>query len=228
MGVDIWWLPFLLSFSPSQIYQLSSIVVHCPVTRPITQNFEEPTSRISYLYHLALESEPIESQVTMSDLIRDAPIGAILRWATRNKILQYPEEKPDFHCPTCYSPSQATPTPEKAEPSLPVIDTLHGDVLPSKPESDDAILEKRKTLERTVTASTASSSASNLNRPQTTASARPGLERVATREALQASVTREDLERQFTIASVTRGPSKAVEPAKLDDGTILVDWYTTG
>ncbi|EON66619.1 hypothetical protein W97_05865 [Coniosporium apollinis CBS 100218] len=163
----------------------------------------------------------------MSDLIRDAPIGAILRWATGNKILQYPEEKPDFHCPTCYSSSQATPTPEKAEPSLPVVDTLHGDVLPSKPESDDAILEKRKTLERTVTASTASSSASNLNRPRTTASARPGLERVATREALQASVTREDLERQFTIASVTRGPSKPVEPAKLDDGTILVDWYTT-
>ncbi|KAJ9661720.1 hypothetical protein H2201_006391 [Coniosporium apollinis] len=163
----------------------------------------------------------------MSALIRDAPIGAILRWATGNKILQYPEEKPDFHCPRCYNSSQATSTPEKAEPSLPAIDTVREDVHSNRSESDDAILEKRKTLERTATASTASSSASQVNRIRTTPSARPRLERVATREALEASVTREDLERQFTIASVIRGPSKPVEPAKLDDGTILVDWYTT-
>jgi DHA1 family multidrug resistance protein-like MFS transporter len=29
----------------------------------------------------------------MSDLIRDAPVGQIVRWITKNKYLQYPEEK---------------------------------------------------------------------------------------------------------------------------------------
>lgn len=29
----------------------------------------------------------------MSDLIRDAPFGQIVRWATKNKYFQYPEEK---------------------------------------------------------------------------------------------------------------------------------------
>lgn len=29
----------------------------------------------------------------MSDLIRDAPVGQMIRWATKNRYLQYPEEK---------------------------------------------------------------------------------------------------------------------------------------
>ncbi|KAK2676011.1 MFS transporter superfamily [Fusarium oxysporum f. sp. vasinfectum] len=35
----------------------------------------------------------------MSDLIRDAPLGQLIRFVTRNKYLQYPEEKPDFKLP---------------------------------------------------------------------------------------------------------------------------------
>lgn len=35
----------------------------------------------------------------MSDLIREAPIGQIIRYISGNKYLQYPEEKPDFHLP---------------------------------------------------------------------------------------------------------------------------------
>ncbi|KYK59613.1 hypothetical protein DCS_00745 [Drechmeria coniospora] len=35
----------------------------------------------------------------MAALIRDAPLGQLIRWATRNRYLQYPEERPDFVLP---------------------------------------------------------------------------------------------------------------------------------
>ncbi|KAM3448906.1 hypothetical protein MY3296_007367 [Beauveria thailandica] len=39
----------------------------------------------------------------MADMIRDAAIGQIIRWATNNRYLQYPEEKPDFKLPEAYA-----------------------------------------------------------------------------------------------------------------------------
>ena len=39
----------------------------------------------------------------MSDLIRDAPIGQIVRWITGKRILQYPQERPDFQLPAAYT-----------------------------------------------------------------------------------------------------------------------------
>ncbi|PNY29858.1 Caffeine resistance protein 5, partial [Tolypocladium capitatum] len=35
----------------------------------------------------------------MADLIRDAPLGQLIRWASKNKYLQYPEEKAGFELP---------------------------------------------------------------------------------------------------------------------------------
>ena len=38
----------------------------------------------------------------MSDLIREAPLGQFLRWATGNRILKYPEEMEGFELPESY------------------------------------------------------------------------------------------------------------------------------
>ena len=38
----------------------------------------------------------------MADLVRDATFGQIIRFLTRNRYLQYPEEKPDFQLPPSY------------------------------------------------------------------------------------------------------------------------------
>ncbi|KAK4501499.1 hypothetical protein PRZ48_007308 [Zasmidium cellare] len=38
----------------------------------------------------------------MSDLIRDAPLGQLIRLATRNRCLRYPEEQPGFQLPLPY------------------------------------------------------------------------------------------------------------------------------
>lgn len=38
----------------------------------------------------------------MADLIRDAPLGQVIRFLTRNKVLKYPEEFPSFEVPRQY------------------------------------------------------------------------------------------------------------------------------
>lgn len=38
----------------------------------------------------------------MADIVRDSAIGQLIRWATNNRYLQYPEEKPDFKLPQAW------------------------------------------------------------------------------------------------------------------------------
>jgi len=153
----------------------------------------------------------------MSDLIRDAPLGQIIRLITGNRILQYPEEKPDFKCPTCYAHPDASPEVLKEEPAVPDIETVLEEVEEAESPESEIDLEKIQT---------AQSSHSAL-RSASIATARTGLERVGTKTALQRSVTRADLEHQFTLATLEKGPTQPITPEHLDDGTILVDWYTT-
>ena len=47
----------------------------------------------------------------MSDLIRETPFGHAVRLLTGNKVLQYPEERPDFKLPPGYSTSESFPAP---------------------------------------------------------------------------------------------------------------------
>ena len=41
----------------------------------------------------------------MFDLLREAPLGQIIRYFTRNRVLLYPEERPDFELPKSYTNS---------------------------------------------------------------------------------------------------------------------------
>ncbi|KKY24329.1 putative benomyl methotrexate resistance protein [Diplodia seriata] len=178
----------------------------------------------------------------MSDLIRDAPIGQIIRFVTRNRLLQYPEEKPDYKLPGDYTHSDALPLEVPVEePYVPDIEPVQEEVEPREErESEDETLDLEKSrtadtsrtgyttdLEKTKTADTARTGRTSLHKSATANTARTGLERVGTRTALQRSVTRADLEQQFTNATLERGPTMQIAPTHLDDGTTLVDWYTT-
>lgn len=180
----------------------------------------------------------------MSDLIRDAPIGQIIRFLTKNRLLKYPEELDTWRCPHSYDENAATtekmkanmhdeatrehvaephePTiKEKAEPSEEIespqeevadfsssdgedVETTAMEKIATHREDDHGHLEHIKTV-RTTT----------------------GIERVGTRSALTQSKTRGELEEAFRLSTLDQGPSRPVIPATLDDGTILVDWYTT-
>lgn len=177
----------------------------------------------------------------MSALIRDSSLGQIIRYATGNKFLLYPEERSDFKLPDSYTkPTDKTrlesdaSTPavavERAEPQVRDVDTAlepaktpeEAEVEPKEPV--EAIEPAENDLERAVTAR---STRSVLRRTGTSATQRTAMERVASRTALANAVTQTDLEREFTIATMSKGPTAPIHPTVLEDGTILVDFYDT-
>jgi MFS transporter, DHA1 family, multidrug resistance protein len=173
----------------------------------------------------------------MATIIRDSPLGQIIRFVTRNRVLLYPEERADFKLPdSYYLPGEkrlylVKPTPNPAEgsdPKYPNVETVVEKteaVEPAEtPEEVESSAEKELDLEK---AATVKSIAGSLRRSGTSATSRVGMERVATRVALANSTTQADLEREFTIASQPKGPKEPIHPVTLDDGTILVDFYDT-
>jgi len=144
----------------------------------------------------------------MADLLREAPFGQVVRFLTRNKYFQYPEEKPDFTCPHSYKcendvqhqvPAGNNAEIEKKETSA--ADTPSSPPLASNPErleensdSGDSDLERQPTL---------------------------GLQRTQT---LPYTAERLAVEREL---AVERTKSRPIAPTKTADGTILVDWYST-
>jgi MFS transporter, DHA1 family, multidrug resistance protein len=147
----------------------------------------------------------------MSALIRDAPIGQLLRWATNNKYLLYPEERPDFTCPSSYdgptSPSEAVD--EKLELPDPLTPGAHSLATPATiRDTEDPLDQEGQRIAR-----------------------RPTLSQIVSRPNLQNVISRADLEQVYTNAAerpaMKRLQSRPIEPETKEDGTILVDWYTT-
>lgn len=161
----------------------------------------------------------------MSALIRDAPFGRIIRYITSNRLFQYPEERSDFQIPAAYtqhanlkakrldSTTSSAPTTESEGPAVeevvyPDPETVLGKVETQSEDEHTSDLEKLQTI-------------------RTANTARTQISHVGTRTALSRSISRADLEQQFSLASVERGPSRPIAPETRQDGTILVDWYTT-
>ena len=189
----------------------------------------------------------------MDGLIRDAPIGQLLRWVTSNRVLLYPEERADFVLPAAYTNLEAAAIERKtsiASPSTASADLATPDPADEKKEglepaeSDDEDKKDRQfsgatdlarpTLERLETIRSAiehdrSSSEAGIAGEdiQRIATASQSLARTGTRATLQASHTHADLEAAFTASTLAKEPSMPVVPQRTSDGTILVDWYTT-
>lgn len=167
----------------------------------------------------------------VADLIRDAPFGQLVRLITRNRVFQYPEEKPDFQCPSCYSEDQALEKPRsRREPSRTTTSEAQNDaekvLTPNDNDTDERPINMEETVpidriptdvEKADSSSQSSthgdfvrvqSSASHLQR-QSTLPYTP--ERLAADQAMQ----------------LERTQSKPITPARTADGVILVDWYTT-
>ena len=148
------------------------------------------------------------------DTIREAPFGQLVRLLTRNKYFQYPEEKPDFKCPTSYQEDEKTASAETVTSDAtvlekevsPSVQTNTPDALTRVPTAEDIDLEK----------GSQSSDDSSLSRPATL-----GLTRTQT---LPYTEARLELEQRLAIEKTK---SKPIVPTRTSDGTILVDWYST-
>lgn len=160
----------------------------------------------------------------MSDIIRDAPLGQIIRFVTRNRVLQYPEERDDWVPPVAEysgelpiekrasdSPSEASTRVESpvAEPEKD-LDLAQPSTqnplatIPTQPDRPayDADPEAARSLSRILSS--------------------PQMSRIRTQASLQNAY--DDAARQETIKT---HPSQALKPEKTSDNRTLVTWYTT-
>jgi len=169
----------------------------------------------------------------MSDLLRETPVGQIIRYFTKNKIFKYPEEKEGFQCPSSYARCDA---PEKA--LRPGSDLSTSDTLPvassnEKPEEVPGPESETAPPPGLRTADTVSDLSSSMvvEGAQPTSPAPEALSRITSRVNIENFTTRRDLERAYTEATmrskVTTAPAQPIIPVKKADGTILIDWYDT-
>lgn len=186
----------------------------------------------------------------MADLIRDAPIGQLIRYITKNKVLLYPEERPGFQCPAGYpgSHDKAERTTSTSYASTTPVSPITNDI--EKQDPLDVEKEHREPAEQNAapetphvlgtdehiyhTLHTIPTARSDLERAFTKedleklSSTRSQIERIGTRATLQNSHTIADLTAAFTASTMAREPSRVIVPQRTSDGDILVDWYTEG
>lgn len=165
----------------------------------------------------------------MSALLRDSALGQVIRLVTGNKVLLYPEEKPRFQCPNCYSRPEnpqgnppvdsQTPAESSAKEEKPPLQKSES---PEDPAPDEVPAHRPESIEIPSPAPTEKDY--DLAPVATT---RTGLSRVDTRVTMERIQTRRELEEAYKTATLEKGPTLPVIPERLADGTILVDWYDT-
>ena len=149
----------------------------------------------------------------MADLFREAPFGQLVRILSGNRFFHYPEEREDFHCPHCYHADASLPSEKIVEHSSDSETNDGGSVEASR----TATHETRLDLEKST-----SSSDPNIEDDKEQEPARAlGLQRTQT---LPYTNERLEVERRLEIE---RTKSRPILPARIADGTILVDWYDT-
>ncbi|OLN97361.1 Transporter mfs1-like protein 1 [Colletotrichum chlorophyti] len=138
----------------------------------------------------------------MAQIIRDAPVGQLIRFITRNKLLQYPEEKPDFKLPQQWLDvlDSENQTPDGANPAR---------AAPASSRSSDSIHTEKNELP-----------------PKDVEEAAPygaTLQRTRSREeTVPYTQDRLDVDE---IHEIEKTKSIPIAPKMTKDGAILVDWY---
>lgn len=152
----------------------------------------------------------------MNEIIRDAPFGQILRYVTRNRILLYPEERPDFQCPTYYAEENAE-NQEKTSKKQSRNDSDAPAVTSDSNTDLEPVVEPiLADLEKAESTDTSNSTPSDLRRIATVGS---HIERTQSRPW-----TRERFAAEEAALQLKKTKSLRVMPTKTADGTILVDW----
>jgi DHA1 family multidrug resistance protein-like MFS transporter len=159
----------------------------------------------------------------MSALLRDAPVGQLIRWVTKNRVLQYPEEKPDFVCPNDYQGEKPSYVSDASTPiaSPPVVSDIAEKL--ENPVTPGANLLTTAPTVRDVDPFDHAGAHESLNSRT--------LSKVVTAHEMSKMNTRADLEQAYTNArqqeSIKYQQSRPIVPERTSDGVILVDWYET-
>lgn len=136
----------------------------------------------------------------MKNLVRDAPFGQLIRYLTANRFFKYPEEEPDFQCPTSYTRSQ-TPSSHSSRPS----------------SGEFANKGKQEESQGSSTVQVNESDIEKIAEGPITS------QKVKTRPLPYTG----DGSHQDAELALEKAESRPIAPVKTGDGTILVDWYST-
>lgn len=164
----------------------------------------------------------------MESVLRDSALGQIIRLATHNRLLKYPEEVDGFQTPFGYGGSQQKPVDLTSQASTQAAPTPleEKDIEKDGPLSPPQ-LERNNTLRNTETVPDRDSESSDGEGEL----ASRNLSQIVSRAQMSHVSTRAELEQAYTNAtiqdSIKQQPSRPIAPTRTADGTILVDWYTT-
>lgn len=176
-------------------------------------------------------------------MLRDAPLGQVIRWVTKNRYLQYPEEKADFKLPDCWLDLMN-------HPDLPLPDSSSttaaggsgesssasgGDDGERKPQpessgnDDNGNTSAAKDEEKFELPDTSPRVNDQQQQPRQEQNAPDAPRRQSESDSSSSSATRTGLhdEESNTGASVERVKSVPIVPRRTKDNAILVDWYYT-
>jgi DHA1 family multidrug resistance protein-like MFS transporter len=149
--------------------------------------------------------------VAMTDLIRESPIGQVIRFVTRGKYLRYPEEIAGFEIP--WEGVANASVQEK------LADLSNGSNHEQDEKDSERDVEKDLEAEELARKTTTRGS---LGTPLGTVAT---INRTKSREqTLPYSAERFQTELQ---EEAERQQSAVIVPQRTSDGIILVDWYTT-
>lgn len=149
--------------------------------------------------------------------MRDSSLGQLIRFITKNKVLLYEEEKPGFSCPTCYDNSQGS-----SQEKLPTQDATATAASSSAPSAVLVTEDGKEDLP--VAGEGEAQQALSLSKT-TDRDIESGYEHLT----MWKVPTQAEIQRTYSEQGrAERAVSRPIEAVKTADGTILVDWYTTG
>lgn len=156
----------------------------------------------------------------LSTMLRDAPVGQLIRLVTGARYLKYPEEEPGFQLPwesalaeekaheaAVDASGQTTNSHSSTTPDL-VKDGPIGTPDLEKTDPNYDALTQQPTMRSQISRTTKLTTSRTMTREQT---------RPYTNERFQTEQEE----------AIDRAQSSVIIPTRTEDGIILVDWYTT-
>ncbi|CAN9430734.1 unnamed protein product [Alternaria alternata] len=162
---------------------------------------------------------------TLREIVRDAPFGQLVRYATRNRVFKYPEESPGFEIPAAYTErntgASGSTTQAHSNNSATAISHPNPDQTTDAPLTDDLekLPSRTEDIEKAHSRNSTSTDREELGVPAATIAS----------HTLPFSPERLEAERLEATLSLhgTRSAPHAIAPTKTADGLILAEWYTT-
>jgi DHA1 family multidrug resistance protein-like MFS transporter len=141
----------------------------------------------------------------MTELIRETPLGQLIRLLSRNHLLRYPEEEPDFKLPPQYITLLRSDEKSHQQHQPPTANGREVDGKDEDPATTGTSEHGYSMDQDLETLATVNSVASVRTHPY----------------------TNERFEMEQNLAELNATKSVPIAPQKTSDGVVLVDWYRT-